>query len=407
MSAKARRVLISGAGVAGPTLAFWLLRKGFVPVIVERAPAFRSGGYILDFWGVGFDVAERMGLLNDLTALGYRNDYAAFVDRTGRTRSRFGGEALRRALDGRFLSILRGDLAAAIYKRVEGQIETVFGDEVTEIRSHDTRTEVAFRKGASRDFDIVIGADGLHSGIRALAFDEHAQPLRYLGYCAAVFTTKGYSRRDEHVYLSFAAPGRQIARFTLRDDRTGFLFVFTRPDADLSALRDVAAQKHLLRTTFGQDRWREWPEIAMHLERCDDLYFDSVSQVDLPCWSKGRVALVGDAAYCPSLLAGEGAAFAMAGAYILANELARTEEPLHAFAAYERKFRPFILGKQKSARSFASSFTPKTELGLSVRDVVLNLGAIPAIGDFLLRYFVADNYRLPNYESGVSEPVPN
>ena len=152
-----------------------------------------------------------------------------------------------------------------------------------------------------------------------------------------------------------------------------------------------------MRQIFLREPWIEWPEIEKRLDACDDLYFDAVSQISLPRWSLGRSVLVGDAAYCPSLLAGEGAAFGMAGAYILARELERTDgDHTRAFAAYEHHFRPFIERKQKAARAFARSFAPRTSLGLFVRDQVLRLAAIPAIADFLMRRFVADRFVLPD-----------
>jgi 2-polyprenyl-6-methoxyphenol hydroxylase-like FAD-dependent oxidoreductase len=147
----------------------------------------------------------------------------------------------------------------------------------------------------------------------------------------------------------------------------------------------------------------EWPEIARRLDACDDLYFDAVSQIMLPCWSRERTVLIGDAAYCPSLLAGEGAAFAMAGAYIVAAELERVGGAYGpAFAEYERRFRPFIERKQQLARGFAASFAPRTSLGLFVRDQVLRLTAIPVIGDFLMRRFLGDDFVLPDYPPALS-----
>ena len=246
-----------------------------------------------------------------------------------------------------------------------------------------------------RAFDLAIGADGLHSRVREERFGPREPLERYLGYYAASFSTAGYPKRDEHTYLSYAAPGRQISRYALREGRSAFLFVFKSRQKILA--QDLAAQKKILRQTFSGETWIEWPEIARRLEACDELYFDAVSQIELPAWSRGRTALVGDAAYCPSLLAGEGSAFAMAGAYILARELdSAGGDHARAFSNYERRFRPFIERKQKSARAFASSFAPETSFGLFVRDQVLRLSGIPAIGDFLMGRFVADRFLLPD-----------
>jgi 2-polyprenyl-6-methoxyphenol hydroxylase-like FAD-dependent oxidoreductase len=393
-----KSILISGAGIAGPTLAYWLLRRGFEPVLLERAPRFREGGYVIDFWGIGYDVAERMGLIPRLREAGYVNDRISFVGRNGGLRSSFGGAALRRALGDRFLTIQRGDLAHAIYGTIEHRVETLFRDSVKTIEQTSDRADVCLEHGGWRSFDLVVGADGLHLAVRAALFQNSASFERNLGYYVAVFVTRGYSKRDEHVYLSFAAPGRQISRFALREDQTGFLFVFVRTDALPDPAHDIASQKRVILKNFGHEPWVEWPEIKRHLETCEDLYFDTVTQIELPFWSVGRAALVGDAAYSPSLLAGEGAAFAMAWAYILAGELQNAQgDHASAFASYERRFRPFLERKQRSARAFASSFAPNSSLGLVVRDVVLRLGAIPPVADLLMRRFVVDRFELPGY----------
>jgi len=392
-----KSVLIAGAGIAGPALAYWLRERGFEPTIVERAQKFRTGGYVIDFWGVGYDVAERMGLRPFLQDVGYANDRAVFVNCDGSKRSEIGGNTLRRALGNRFVSIQRGDLAGMIFAMVADKTETIFGDEIFAIEEREERVEVTFRRGSMRSFDYIVGADGLRSTVRTRIFMD--TPVRqFLGYYAASFVAEEYPRRDEGIYLSFAAPGRQVSRYALRDGKTGFLFVLRSDERLIQAEHDVAAQIDLLCRTFDRDGWEEWPEIRRRLESCTDLYFDAVSQVHLPAWSKGRIALVGDAAYCPSLLAGEGAAFAMAGAYILAGELGRMAgDHAAAFQNYERKFRPFIEQKQRSARRFAGSFAPRTQLGLFVRDAVLRLSALPAVADWLMARYVKDAFTLPDY----------
>jgi len=390
-------VLVSGAGIAGPTIAYWLLRRGFTPILIERAPHFREGGYMIDFWAVGFDVAERMDLIPALRAAGYSINRLAFVTQQGRPRSAVGGKALERAFGARFLSILRGDLANAIYRTVQHDVEAIFDDSIVEVNQSAKGVEVRFERGSPRAFDLVVGADGLNSAVRAAGFGPREKFEHYLGYYAASFITFGYPRRDEHTYLSYAAPGCQISRYALRDDRTAFFFVFERENPFTELPHDIVMQKEILRERFSHRPWIEWPEIERHLEACDDLYFEPVSQIIMPRWSQERIVLIGDAAYCPSLLAGEGAAFAMAGAYILAAELNRARGDYgRAFAEYERRFRPFIERKQEIARGFARSFAPKTSFGLFVRDQIIRFTAIPLLGDLLMRRFLGDQFILPD-----------
>lgn len=394
-------VLISGAGIAGPALACWLVDRGFEITIVERAPAFREGGYVLDFWGVGFDVGEQMGLIPRLREVGYRMDRLRFVDARGRTRSSLTDRTLHAAMGDRFLSIQRADLARAIFDRVAGRVETRFGDSVTALAQDAAGVDVSFASGQARRFDLVVGADGLHSRVRALAFDAAPGAEQYLGFVAAAFSTDAYPHRDEHTYLSYAEPGRQVSRYALRGDRAAFLLVAASkaaPELEApgpQARRDPAAEKRWLRDAFQGLAWTEAPEIFARLEGANDLYFDAVTQIVLPNWSAGRVVLLGDAAYCPSLLAGQGSAFAMLGAYVLARELIAAAGAPSALPAYERQLRPFIDQKQRAARSFASSFTPASRFGLFVRDQVMHLMNLPGLGALAMVRVFKDHFTLP------------
>jgi 2-polyprenyl-6-methoxyphenol hydroxylase-like FAD-dependent oxidoreductase len=394
---KGGSVLISGAGIAGPTLAYWLARCGFVPTLVERAPRFREGGYMIDFWGVGFDVAEQMNLAPRLREVGYSFNQIKFVDAKGRIRSQFGGNAFRRVLGDRFISLPRGDLAKAIFDTIAGNTEIIFDDSIVSIREDSAGVEVAFERSPPRRFDFAVGCDGLHSIVREIAFGPERKFEKYLDYYATSFLTADYPHRDELAYVSYGAPGRQVSRYALRDKTTAFLFVFAR-DHPFTSPVAVDQARQIVHETFARDAWIEIPEILERLKRCGHLYFDSVSQIRMPQWSSGRVVLAGDAAYCPSLLAGEGAAFAMAGAYILAGELGRAEGNYgRAFRTYEERFRAFIERKQRAAESFAGSFAPKTRFGLFVRDLVLRSASFPLVSGWLTRRFVSDRFELPDY----------
>lgn len=392
-----KSVLISGAGIAGPTLAYWLLTRGFEPVLLERASHFRNGGYMIDFWGLGFDVAERMQLIPRLRKDAYLIDRVKFVNERGYTRSGFDAEMLRSILGNRFFSLPRGDLASAIFETVSDKIETIFGDTITEIHEDATGVDVQFERGRSRRFDLIAGCDGLHSTVRKIGWGAEKKFEKYLGYYCASFITANYPHREEQTYTSYAEPGRSISRYALRGGRTAFLFIFAR-EQPLQENLDLPVAKAMLRERFEHDRWLEIPEILQRLEACDDLYFDSLSQVRMPAWSIGRIALAGDAAYCPSLLSGEGAGFAMTGAYLLAGELQSANgDYTAAYRAYERRLRDFIQRKQHSAEQFATSLTPKTRLGLFVRDVVLRCTAFPPIMKLLMNRFVTDQLELPDY----------
>ena len=393
-----RKILISGAGIGGPCLAYWLLRYGFEPVLVERAATLRTGGYIIDFWGRGFDVADRMGLLPALRREGYEIDEIRIVDEKGRRTGGFSARALQSVLGDRYLSILRSDLAKLIYESLDGKVRTIFGDTVTAIEQDDKGARVTFKHAPVEQFDLVIGAGGLHSAVRGLVFGPEGRYEEFLGYYAAAFSVAGYPRRDAGAYVS-SAPGRQVSRYSLRGDRTVFFFVFAR-DARLPiSPNDPRAQKDILRKVFGQDGW-ECPDILRALEDCGDLYFDSVSQIHMPSWSQGRVALIGDACFCPSLLAGQGGALAMAAAYILAGELSKAGGDHHiAFQAYEDILQPLMTGKQRSAKRFAGSFAPKTNLGIFLRNRITRLMTQPFVAKLFMGGLLVDRLDLPAYQS--------
>lgn len=395
------KVLISGAGVAGPTLAFWLSRYGIEPTIIEKAPRLRTGGYIIDFWGLGFDIADRMGLLPQIRGKGYVAREVRIVNSTGKRISGFSVDSLTRVVQGRYISIARPDLAACIYSAIEGKVETIFNDGITRIEQTAKGVRVGFQSGISRDFDLVIGADGLHSRVREIAFGAQDKFEKYLGYKVAAFDVDGYKARDELVYVMYTEVGQQVGRFAMRGDRTLFLFTFGAPESEEAAIDDIEAQKALLRKRFGKSGW-ECPKILEALDGVKELYFDRVSQIFMGSqpgsWTRSRVSLVGDAAFCVSLLAGQGCALAMTAAYILAGELHHAgQDYATAFARYQEKFGPFVLQKQKSALRFAGTFAPKSKFSMFLRNGVMNLMRIPLIADFAAGRDLADNLKLPEY----------
>jgi len=386
------KIAICGAGIAGGTLAYWLLRAGHEPFLVERAPALRTGGYVMDFWGHGYTIAERMGILPAVLARGYQVERLDLVDDHGRARGGFAVTAMRELTQGRLTTLARSDLAAEIFRAPAGRVEILFGDSLARFEETPSGVELELESGARRKVDLLIGADGVHSRVRRLAFGDGFE--HDLGYRIAAFSCQGYRPRDEWVYVMHGAPSREIARFALRDDRTLFLLVFRSALAPEAHPADDAEIRALLRSVFSGMGW-ESEAILARLDAASDLYYDRVSQVRAPRWSRGRIALVGDAGMAPSPMAGEGAGLAMLEAYVLAGELAR--DAASGLAAYESKLRDFVDGKQRAAARFASSFAPRTEFGLWLRSRASRLTALPGMARLMLGAVVRDDLALPDY----------
>jgi 2-polyprenyl-6-methoxyphenol hydroxylase-like FAD-dependent oxidoreductase len=390
-------VLISGAGIAGPTLAFWLHRCGVTPTLVEQAPALRTGGYIIDFWGAGFEIADRMGLLPDIRAAGYSVREVRVVGADGKRVAGFPVDVFVRATNGRYVSLRRGDLADVLFSHL-GDVETIFGDSIARIEQDHHHVMVTFESGAVRPFDLVVGADGLHSRVRELILGAENQFEHYVGLKVAAFEVSGYHPRDELVYIMYTEVDRQVARFAMRDDRTMFLLIFADPAADVPA--DLDQQKAVLREHFAGSGW-ECPRVMDALEGVTALYFDRVSQIDIPpalSWAKDRVVLVGDAASCISLLGGQGSALAMTAAYLLAGEIHRAGcDYRTAFARYEDRFRPFVTAKQRMAIRFANAFAPRSKFSMFLRNRIMNLLTVPWVANVVTRGSFVDALRLPDY----------
>ncbi len=388
-------ILISGAGVAGPTLAYWLRHYGHAVTMVERAQHLRTGGYIIDFWGAGYEVADRMGLIPKVSDNSYQVQEIRFVGKNGKRVAGFPVRSMSRLLNGRFTSLPRGDLAAAIFDKSEGEVETLFGDQIEEIDTQGAKLRVRFQCTSQRTFDLVIGAGGLHSRVRSLLFGPEERFARYLGYKVAAFEAVNYPMREELAYVSYGQPGIQASRFSLRNGNTLVLFVMADDDPQIPSTS--ADQRAYLHKRFGKAGW-ECPMMLSALEQHEDIYFDRVSQIEMPAWSKGRVALIGDAAFCPSLLAGEGTSLAMTAAYVLAGELHHARgNAADAFCRYEERLRPLLTRKQKAARQFAQSFAPKTQFGLLMRNLITNMIGLPGIARFAIGASLRDDFPLPNY----------
>ena len=383
-----------GAGIAGPTLAYWLLKAGHQPTLVEHAPQLRRGGYLVDFWGAGFDVAERMGIVPELRRQGYVMTEARVVGRDGRPIASLDPSVIMEANE-RYLSIARADLATAIYSSLGGAVELILDDTVRALDDDGDRVHVTFEKGQPRDFDLVVGADGLHSQVRRLAFGPQEDFERYQNIVVSVFDVPGYRPRDELIAVMHAEVGFQAVRVSLRDDVT-MVVVTVRHDG-VVPLDSVAAQQALLRDRLQGAGW-EIPALLDAMPSATTFYFDAVSQIQMPSWARGRVALIGDAASCPSLLAGQGSALAMVEAYVLAAELARSKgEHVAAFARYQARLAPFLQSKQAAARRLGLAFAPRNGVELLVRDSMMRMMALPLMTNLAMGKSFHDAIELPEF----------
>lgn len=246
------KVLVVGAGIGGPTLAYWLLRAGHEPTLVEHAPELRRGGHLVDFWGAGFDVAERMGIVRELRRRGHRFTEARAVGAGGRRIVSFEPSALMGSGD-RYVSIARSDLAAVVYAALEGRVEALFGDTVSAFDADGDCVHVTFESGLQQDFDLVIGADGLHSRVRRLGFGPQERFESYLGIVVCAFDVVGYRPRNDLVAMMHAGVGFQLVRLSLPEDVTMFL-VTLRHKSDAPE-QDPAAQQSLLRERLSGAGW--------------------------------------------------------------------------------------------------------------------------------------------------------
>jgi 2-polyprenyl-6-methoxyphenol hydroxylase-like FAD-dependent oxidoreductase len=391
------RIIINGAGIAGPTLAYWLREAGHQVLLVEAAPRLRRGGYAIDFWGVGYDIAEKMGLLPRIRELGYQVREVRLVDRHGRKCGGFSIDVLGRMTNGRYTTLRRSDLAAAIYGALGGTVETIFGDSVASIEEAGHGVRVGFDHAPPREADLVVGADGLHSRVRRLAFGPDAEVEVSLGYHVAAFEVEGYRPREELVYVSHNVPGRQVSRWSMREDKTLFLLVFRDEYLPAESPSNDQQRKSVLTHVFADVGW-ECPRILAAMESVGDIYFDRVSQIQMDAWAKGRTALLGDAAACVSLMAGEGSGLAMAEAYVLAGELRNCgADHGAAFARYQQRMMPFLKRKQQSAAKFASLNAPKSAFGIAFRNLVTRLLGLPFLAGLLFGRVLRDEIELPDY----------
>jgi 2-polyprenyl-6-methoxyphenol hydroxylase-like FAD-dependent oxidoreductase len=393
-----RDVLISGAGIAGPALAYWLSAHGFTTTVVERAPAPRAGGQTVDLRGAGRTVIERMGLMERVRGVTVDQRGIAFVGADGQIAARmptelFGGEGIVSEIE-----VLRGDLGQVLYEATVPSTEYLFDDTSRRLDQDDEGVTVTFEKSRPRRFGLVIGADGLNSAVRGLAFAPQAQCVRPLGCYTAWFTVPAEFDLGGW-FLMHNAPGGLVASIrpgrAPGESKAGLSF--RSPPIDYDP-RDTASQMDILASRFSGAGW-EVPRLLRAMRTAPDFFFDQIAQVRLDRWSDRRAALVGDAGYCPTPLTGLGTSLALVGAYVLAGELAAADgDHRVAFARYEQITRSYVTRGQELPPGGIKGFAPDSAIAIGLRTASMRWMTRWPMRNLLARQFgKAADIELPDY----------
>ena len=371
-------ILISGVGIAGPTLAYWLARRGHRPVLIERMPELRVGGHAVDIRGTALDVIERMGLAAAVREVRTNLLTLSAVRPDGRRTYDVALRPLHEARGDREVEIMRDDLVRILFGAIADDSEVVFGDSVRAVLPQGARIGVEFERGASREVDVVVGADGQHSALRELVFGPERDFTHHLGAYLSIYTVDNLLALRDRAVL-YNEPGRAAAMFTVRgNERAKVVLLFRSGPLDID-FTDGAAQRKLLRRRFAGMGW-ETGRLLEAMPDAYDFYFDEMSQVRLPSWSTGRVALLGDAAFGPSPMSGQGTSLALIGGYLLANHIATAADLPAAFTLWERGFRPNVELNQSLATDGMSTLLPDSRFGIFARNQTMRL--IPLLARF-------------------------
>ncbi|SFS52919.1 2-polyprenyl-6-methoxyphenol hydroxylase [Marininema halotolerans] len=372
-----------GGGIAGLTLADGLHRMGHSVTIVEKSAKLRTEGFMIDFFGPGYEVAEEMGLQNDLEKIHYPIESLKFLSPEGEEKFSLSYQSsIRRMFQGKHYNFMRGNLERLLYDRVKGHVDFLFGTTIQSFEQDADHVNVTLSNGHSLPCDLLVGADGIQSRTRSLTFGEDPSSLHFLGYYTAAFILdkQGMDEKYRKSFYMLPRPNRQISVYPIDEGRLATFFVYRSPRLEEPITREVTARE--LRHHYGDLEWMV-PELLSMVETASDLYFDEVSQVRLPKWTKGRVVLIGDACQAVSLIAGQGASMAMAGAWVLSREIEKEPNLFAALQNYEELMRPPIANIQQSAQKLAKWFVPENHLTLWLQESMMRLAVLPPFRRFV------------------------
>lgn len=389
------RVLISGGGIAGLTLAYWLHQHQISAVVIEQAKQMRREGYGIDFFGTGYDVAERMDLIGQLATQQLPFDAILYLNKRGKPVVSMDSNLMKSVLDGKYMALMHWTLEEALYNALKERVEVRFDRTLTAVRQDLEQVEVTFNDGTSEPFDLLIGADGVHSLTRKLVFGPEEQFSHYLGYTIACYPLPDRYRIG-HAWKMHVDPGRLAGAYCSKQEgEIVTLFMYEAAERE-SLSREQRLPR--LRQVFEGMGWVTQQMLA-DTPVTENIFMDAVTQIQMPTWQQGRVALVGDACGCPTLISGQGASLAMGGAYLLAEALGKTSGYREAFRLYEQRVRPHVQTQQKSARSFAKTFVPGSTFSLLTQQIMMKVLMRNAFTGLLQRQFGAQSILPPPHKT--------
>lgn len=387
---KNKRILISGAGVGGLTLGYFLHQKGFQPVIIERSASIRDGGYMIDFFSSGISVAEKMNIIEDLKAKDHKSNIIIQQDEKGKKQLELNMSGFRASVQGKLFNFLRTDLVDVLYEKVKDKVEIRMNTSIRDIVQDKEGVHVTFEDGTQDQFDLLVGSDGLRSNTRKKIYSPDEVEELYLGYYVCALEHKVPITVNKGEVISMLCPGRQVMTYDTGNGRFNSLFVFKLPKQKrLSTTEEIS----ILRKEFSGFA-APVPAILDEAATKEHLYFDEVTQVRIKGpWHKNRVVLIGDAAHCITLLSGQGSSMAMTGAYVLAENLEKFgDDHEMAFSKFESGLRPMIEKMQKKAVKNAATYVPVSRFKLWMRNLLAPLVFKKIFSSLLIKQLGADNY---------------
>lgn len=381
-------ILISGAGIAGLTLAHWLQSAGHNCTIMEKAPNIRTEGYMIDFGGSGWDVANMMGLIPALKTREHHVNLINFMNDKGKVNATIDTHKLYKVadVDGKFMALNRRDIVLTLYEHIQAHISIHFGMTIQDIQQYTDHAHVTFSDGTSDDYDLVVGADGIHSHVRRMVFGEEKQFSRYLGYQFAIFTIPAQANIP-YGFDMYHEPNVQVSVYPIEDEQW---LVFVTHKSDESTPPAHQDRCTYLKTKLQGMGWI-CPIIASAMPDNLYIFYDTITQIINPSWSKGRVVLIGDAAHCPTLVSGQGASMAMAGAYFLAQALQEYDTLESALIVYDDRLRPHIEHIQDKARNFAPNFVPSSIWKIRLIEGMIRLVDLPIVKNVVGKQFAVNS----------------